>query len=80
MSDLPEMDQDQPPEAVETGLEDRLTEAEVALSATKDKLLRALADGISPWLGVARIRASSSGSTGLPESRPSARESSADWL
>jgi molecular chaperone GrpE len=45
MSDQPEMDQDQPPEAVGTGLEDRLAEAETALASTKDKLLRALAEG-----------------------------------
>lgn len=39
-----EMNQDQPPEAIETSLEERLAETEAALAATKDKLLRALAD------------------------------------
>lgn len=44
MQDDTEMSQDQPPEAVETGLEERLAEAEAQLAATRDKLLRALAE------------------------------------
>ena len=39
-----DINQDQPPEAEETGLEERLAEAETELAATKDKLLRALAE------------------------------------
>ncbi|HEX4111026.1 MAG TPA: nucleotide exchange factor GrpE [Stellaceae bacterium] len=44
MNNEDEMNQDQPPEAFETGLEERLAETEAALAETKDKLLRALAD------------------------------------
>jgi molecular chaperone GrpE len=40
----PEEQQDQPPEAVATGLEERLAEAENELAAARDRLLRALAD------------------------------------
>jgi molecular chaperone GrpE len=40
----PQEQQDQPPEAVGTGLEERLAEAESELAAARDKLLRALAD------------------------------------
>jgi molecular chaperone GrpE len=40
-NDIPEAP---PSEAVTTGLEDRLAEAEAELAATRDKLLRALAD------------------------------------
>jgi len=44
MQDDTDMNRDQPPEAVETGLEERLEEAETELAATRDKLLRALAE------------------------------------
>ncbi len=40
-NDIPEAP---PPEAATTGLEDRLAEAEAELAATRDKLLRALAE------------------------------------
>jgi molecular chaperone GrpE len=40
----PQDQQDQPPEAVAAGLEERLAEAESELAAARDKLLRALAD------------------------------------
>jgi molecular chaperone GrpE len=39
-----DMNPDQLPEALETGIEERLAELEAELAATKDKLLRALAD------------------------------------
>jgi molecular chaperone GrpE len=44
MNDETDMNQDQPPEALATGLEERLAEAEAEVAATRDKLLRALAD------------------------------------
>ncbi len=44
MQDDTDMNQDRPPEAVETALEERLAEAETELAATRDKLLRALAE------------------------------------
>lgn len=44
MQDDNDLNQDQPPETVATGLEERLAEAETELAATRDKLLRALAD------------------------------------
>ncbi len=44
MQDDNELNQDQPPEAVATGIEERLAATEAELAATRDKLLRALAD------------------------------------
>lgn len=41
---------------------------------------RALADGILPWLGVARVRASRRQSTGFPARFPKASARAADWL
>jgi molecular chaperone GrpE len=45
MQDDNDIPQDPLPEAIATGLEDRLAEAEAELAATRDKLLRALAEG-----------------------------------
>jgi molecular chaperone GrpE len=45
MQDDNDMNPDQPPDAFETGIEERLAELEAELAATKDRLLRALAEG-----------------------------------
>jgi molecular chaperone GrpE len=45
MNEDRELHEDQPPEAAGNGLEERLAETEAALAATKDRLLRTLADG-----------------------------------
>ncbi len=44
MQDDNELNQDQPPEAVATDIEERMAATEAELAATRDKLLRALAD------------------------------------